>query len=88
MLVIFIIVIVAAIVLLIYSMANNSDMDSFCNGMLFVIGVILALILGVIMLCKPLPQAIDVYRGRTTLEITYRNSIAIDSVVVFRNIEE
>ena len=30
------------------------------------------------------PQAIDVYRGRTTLEITYRDSIPIDSVVVFK----
>ena len=31
------------------------------------------------------PQAIDVYRGNTTLEITYRDSVAIDSVVVFKN---
>lgn len=30
------------------------------------------------------PQAIDVYRGNTTLEITYRDSVAIDSIVVFR----
>ena len=30
------------------------------------------------------PQAIDVYRGRTTLEITYRDSIPVDSVVVFK----
>ena len=30
------------------------------------------------------PQAIDVYRGRTTLEITYKDSIPIDSVVVFK----
>ena len=30
------------------------------------------------------PQAIDVYRGRTTLEITYRDSIPIDSVIVFK----
>jgi len=30
------------------------------------------------------PQAIDVYRGRTTLEITYRDSIPMDSVVVFK----
>lgn len=27
---------------------------------------------------------IDVYRGKTTLEITYRDSIAIDSVVVWK----
>ena len=30
------------------------------------------------------PKAIDVYRGRTTLEITYKDSIPIDSVVVFK----
>ena len=29
------------------------------------------------------PKAIDVYRGNTTLEITYRDTIAIDSIVVF-----
>lgn len=31
------------------------------------------------------PSAIDVYRGDTTLEITYKDSIAVDSVVVFKN---
>lgn len=30
------------------------------------------------------PSAIDVYRGKTTLEITYRDSIPVDSVVVFK----
>lgn len=30
------------------------------------------------------PKAIDVYRGNTTLEITYRDSVAIDSIVVFK----
>lgn len=31
------------------------------------------------------PQAIDVYRGNTTLEITYKDGVAIDSTVVFKN---
>ena len=31
------------------------------------------------------PQAIDVYRGKTTLKITYKDSIPIDSVVVFKD---
>ena len=31
------------------------------------------------------PKAIDVYRGNTTLEITYKNGIAVDSTVVFKN---
>jgi len=30
------------------------------------------------------PKAIDVYRGKTTLEITYRDSVAIDSTVVYK----
>ena len=30
------------------------------------------------------PTAIDVYRGRTVLEITYRNGVPIDSAVVFK----
>lgn len=30
------------------------------------------------------PQAIDVYRGKTALEITYRDSVPTDSVVVFK----
>ena len=34
------------------------------------------------------PQAIDVYRGKTTLEITYRDSIPVDSVVVFKEKEK
>ena len=31
------------------------------------------------------PKAIDVYRNRTTLEITYKDSVPIDSVVVFKD---
>lgn len=88
MLVMFIIVIAAAIVLLIYSMAN-SEMDSFCSGMMFAIGVLIAFILGVAMWGKePLPQAIDVYRNQTTLQITYQDGVAIDSVVVWEEKEQ
>ena len=38
----------------------------------------------VIMLVKSKPTALDVYRGKTTLEITYRDSVAIDSTVVYK----
>lgn len=30
------------------------------------------------------PSAIDVYRGNTTLEITYKDSIPVDTIVVFK----
>ena len=31
------------------------------------------------------PRAIDVYRGKTTLEITYKNRTPIDTTVVWKN---
>ena len=34
------------------------------------------------------PSAMDVYQGKTTLEITYKDGVAIDSVVVFKNKEK
>ena len=30
------------------------------------------------------PTAIDVYRGKTIIEVTYKNGVAIDSTVVFK----
>ena len=34
------------------------------------------------------PTALDVYQGKTTLKITYKDGIPIDSVVVFKNQKE
>ena len=31
------------------------------------------------------PNAMDVYRGKTTLEITYKDKIPVDSTVVWKN---
>lgn len=31
------------------------------------------------------PSAMDVYQGKTTLEITYKDGVPVDSVVVFKN---
>lgn len=33
---------------------------------------------------KSIPTSLDVYRGNTTLEITYRDGVPVDSVVVFK----
>lgn len=30
------------------------------------------------------PTALDVYQGKTTLEITYKDGVPVDSVVVFK----
>ena len=31
------------------------------------------------------PKAIDVYKGKTTLEITYKDRVPVDSIVVWKN---
>lgn len=31
------------------------------------------------------PTAIDVYKGKTELQITYKGTIPVDSIVVFKN---
>ena len=34
---------------------------------------------------KPKPPALDVYRGKTTLRITYQDGVPIDSTVVWKS---
>ena len=54
----------------------------------FPISIFLASIAGVLMMTAVAigtPSAMDVYRGKTTLEITYKDGIPVDSVVVFKN---
>ena len=49
--------------------------------------VVFALLYGVVgsaFIQQYKPKPIDVYRGKTTLEITYRDSVAVDSVVVYK----
>ena len=57
--------------------------DSFLFGVL--VGAILTAIVSGIMYSINSPvEPLDVYRGKTTLEITYKGSIPVDSVVVFK----
>ena len=35
--------------------------------------------------CVYKPSALDVYRGKTTLEITYKDKVPVDSTVVWKN---
>ena len=35
--------------------------------------------------CVYKPSAIDVYKGKTTLEITYKDKVPVDSTVVWKN---
>lgn len=52
----------------------------FCTLLLYSFLVILLLIS-----YTTKPKAIDVYKGKTTLEITYKDKVPIDSTVVWKN---
>ena len=43
----------------------------------------IAMLLMIVYISKP--KAIDVYRDKTTLEITYKNSVPTDTVVVWKD---
>ena len=48
------------------------------------IGILFSMFIIVIIYSVSIPP-MDVYRGKTTLEITYKDGIPIDSVVVYKN---
>ena len=60
---------------------NNDEWE----GSRFSITLFVLSFISCILLCIHLmkPTAIDVYKGKTTLEITYRNGVPVDSTVVW-----
>ena len=60
--------------------AYDISATSFITIFLLTVGILVSLLV-----ILEEPQAIDVYRGKTTLEITYKDGVAIDSTVVFKN---
>lgn len=64
----------------------KGDNDTITDGQTFI--AVLLIGVGAIILHEGIqsfePSAIDVYRGKTTLEITYKDSIPVDTVVVFK----
>lgn len=43
------------------------------------------IIIVIIIILSNQPTAMHVYQGKTTLEITYKDGVAVDSIVVFKN---
>lgn len=59
--------------------------EGFAKG--FSLGIVvtfISCIIALIITDKQQIKPIDVYRGKTTLEITYRDSVAVDSTVVYK----
>ena len=61
---------------------GNGFDTNFFIWTLFVYSFLVFLLL---LSCVCKPKAIDVYRGKTTLEITYKDRVPIDSTVVWKN---
>ena len=84
-----ILIILVTLVLLLVTLIMGVESLSRANydfvGFALIASIALAFIVLVATLyLKDNPKAIDVYRGSTTLEITYRNGIPIDSTVVWK----
>ena len=80
MLLLIFIFIAVLLTILICSILLNSDKD-----FIVLISTILTFIIFVLVIVYLTePRAINVYRGNTTLEITYKNGIPIDSTVVWK----
>lgn len=72
--------------MLIIGMYDSVKYDNSSMTVIIPLLCIFALIILIATLSlKEKPKAIDVYRGKTTLEITYKDGVAIDSTVVFKN---
>ena len=80
------VLILASIILCTY-ISDRCD-ESFDAGVFIGATIIMLMIIEIclieIIIEKPTPSAIDVYRGNTELEITSVNGVPTDSVVVFK----
>lgn len=54
------------------------------NLLILITGIVIGVFLTLVITIDYSPSAMDVYRGRTTLEYTVRDGIVIDSTVVFK----
>ena len=55
-----------------------------CNTFIYVLFLYSFLVFLLALSCINKPKAIDAYRGKTTLEITYKDKMPVDSIVVWK----
>lgn len=79
-----ILIIIVVVCLVTYTNQYNCPIDDLIGNMMFSI-IIGALLLGITISMGNEPRAIDVYRGKTELKITYIDTIPQDTVVVWKN---
>ena len=83
--IIVIICIALMIIIMVSTLALYMNKDSYDVFIGMFMGILLLILwLVVDTRINPPMEPIDVYRGKTTLEITYRGSIPVDTVVVWK----
>ena len=79
------ILLIIGIVVLILGAVESVNKRSILGFLLASTGSCIITCAFLVMLGGSQPSAMDVYKGKTTLEITYRDGVPVDSVVVFKN---
>jgi hypothetical protein len=78
-------IIISVISIILLYMANITVNDNTLRWVTGILLVCFSSLLGTSMSEYLTIPSIEVYRGNTELEITYKNNIPIDSVVVWKN---
>ena len=87
LLVILIALIMLCLILSVVAVMGDFYILEQCAGIGLFISYVVFVVIGITMAINTPnhePTALDVYRGKTILEITYRDSVAVDSVVVYK----
>lgn len=82
---IFLIILLCSIILVLFNGICMDDGAKVSKDEVGVINIIIGIVI-VVCILRALftPTAMDVYKGRTELEVTYKGKIPIDSVVVYK----
>lgn len=76
------IIVLAFSIISIIERIKGTEFD--CNTFIYVLFLYSFLVFLLALSCINKPKAIDVYREKTTLEITYKDKMPVDSIVVWK----
>ena len=80
------VLLITLIALLFYAMQYTIEVRELDRIFFMITSIIVSCIIFILyLICCRRPQAIDVYRDKTTLEITYKDGVPIDSTVVWKD---
>lgn len=68
-----------------WNVSTDNENGRMCSAWLLTLSVIIFIALLLSYENNDVPTAKDVYEGKTTLEITYRDSVPVDTIIVFKD---